>query len=444
MVIMMYDAIIIGSGPAGYKCAERVSELGGKAAVIEKGEIGGTCINYGCIPTKAFHASASFAADVKKAHRIGFDATEISAKMSLLVERKDRIVKAMSLGVKKILSDSGVEFIQGEAEIRDRNTVLANGRELKAKSIVIATGAKPIVPEGVEISDIAMTSREILHMKEMPSSMIIIGGGYIGCEFASIFSAFGVKVAVLEAMPRIMVHMDAEISEELAKCLRKQGAEIFTESKLLGIDGNRVVHSHENKIKEIEAEKILIAVGLEPSFSRREMDGLGVKYGRGIFADKKMRTNVENIYAIGDVTDQIKLAHYACAQAEIAARNIMGMGCEFDGSVVPSAIFTLPEISSVGVCSPELKSAKFPFAANGKARAMGAAEGFVKVFYEGGALRGFCAIGPHATDLVSEAALAIKNNISMEKIRDTIHAHPTLSEAFAGAIGIALKSGKTH
>ena len=440
----MYDAIVIGSGPAGYKCAEMISELGGKAAVIEKENIGGTCINYGCIPTKAFHASASFISNVKKAHRFGFEAVEISAKMGLLVERKDRIVKAMSLGVNNILSGSSVDIIKGEAEIKDQNTVLANGMELKARNIVIATGAKPIVPKGVDINGTVMTSREILHMKELPSSMIVIGGGYIGCEFASIFSALGTKITVLEAMPRIMMHTDAEISEELAKSLGKQGVEIFTESKLIRIEGNKVVHLHKNKTEEIEAEKILVAVGLEPSFNKNEMDRLGVKYGRGIFADRKMRTNVDNIYAIGDVTDQIKLAHYAHAQAEIASRNIMGIDSEFDGSVVPSAIFTLPEISSVGDYNSGLESAKFSFAANGKARSMGSAEGFVKIFYREGMLKGFCAIGPHATDLVSEAALAIKNNISLEKIKETIHAHPTLSEAFLGAVEAALKNGKKH
>src|SRR3989338_1247587 len=221
--------------------------------------------------------------------------------------------------------------------------------------------------------------------------------------------------------------------------MKKQGINIFTKSEVTGIIHNKVKFKQDNHNKEVEGDKILIAIGLTPNFDKAEMDNIGIKYSSGIIIDNKMRTSVSNIYAIGDVTGKVQLAHYAYAQARAAAKNIMGQDEEFDESTIPSVIFTIPEISSVGECSSSFKSAAFNFAANGKARAMGEAEGFVKIFYDNGYLKGFCAIGPHVSDLVAEAALAIKNNISLSKIKDTIHAHPTLSESFVGAVEMALK-----
>ena len=281
--------------------------------------------------------------------------------------------------------------------------------------------------------------RAILELKELPSSLIIIGGGYIGCEFASIFASLGVRVTILEMMPRIIYNEDIDISVELAKIMRRQEIEIFTNARIIGVNDNKVRFEHDKKEKYVEGDKILIAIGVEPYFNKNEMDILGVKYNKGIIVNNKMQTSIENIYAVGDVTDKIKLAHYAYAQAEVAAKNIMGNSVEFDETIVPSAIFTIPEISSVGVRNVQLKSAIFRFAENGKARAMGQFDGFVKIYYEQNNLKGFCAIGPHASDLVSEVALAIKNNISLEKIRETIHVHPTLSEVFVGAVERAIK-----
>lgn len=438
----MYDAVIIGSGPAGYECARKIAELNGKVAIVEKESLGGTCTNSGCIPTKALHASASFFSEIRKASRMGFKVDLPPVEMMSLIERKNRIVKVMSLGVRKLLEDCNVDIIKGEAKIRDRRSVMVSGRILETKNIVIATGAMPRMIEGVHSDDSFLTSTGLLDLQNLPSSLLIIGGGYIGCEFASIFSSLGVRVSIIEMMPRLLFNEDDDISREMAGLMQRQGVEIFAQSKIIKSEKNRVFFNYEGAEKSIEAEKILIAVGVDPFFNREEMKKIGVKCGRGITINSRMQTSIENVYAIGDVTDRIKLAHYAYAQADIAAKNIMGHAAEFDETTVPSAIFTIPEISSVGVRDAKLKSAKFSFAANGKARAMDEAEGFVKIFYEDGYLKGFCAIGPHASDLVSEAALAIKNRIPLENIKETIHAHPTLSEAFLGAVEIALKQSK--
>lgn len=438
---MMYDAIVIGSGPAGYECARKIAELGGKVAIVEKNNIGGTCTNYGCIPTKALHASASLFSDVAKASAFGFTTPSHSAYFKAVMERKDRVVKIMSQGVKNILDEHDVKIISGEAKIKDKHAVVVAENEFKAKNIVIAAGAKPRMLPDISIGGTILTSKEMLELTELPSSLLIIGGGYIGCEFASIFSSLGVKVKIIEMMTRIAAGEDADISKELARLMERQGIEIFTSASISKIDKNKVMFMHDNQEKTAEGDKILIAIGMDPCFNREEIENVGIRSGNGIRVNNKMQTSIENIYAVGDVTNRIKLAHYAYAQAEVAAKNIMGYTAEFDENIVPSAIFTIPEISSVGVRNEKLCSSIFRFAANGKARAMGEADGFVKIYYENGYLKGFCAIGPHASDLVAEATLAIKNRIPLEKIKETIHIHPTLSEAFLGAVEMALKKG---
>lgn len=435
----MYDAVVIGSGPAGYECARKIAELGGKAVVIEKDKIGGACTNYGCVPTKALHASALLFVDVKNAEKYGIKVPSSAVDFKALMQRKERIVSTLSRGVKKLLEMRHIEIVHGEAKIKDANTVAVSGRELKTKNIVIATGAKPMVLPGITLGGAVLGSTEILALKELPKSLIIVGGGYIGCEFASIFAGLGTKVTIIEKMPSILAAEDKDISAELTRLMKRQGIEVLAESSIKKIEENKVIFEKGDEEKAVSADKILIAVGMAPYFDKEEMGKLRVAYNKGIIVNERMQTSVANIYAIGDVTDKLKLAHYAYSQAETAAENIMGKDSRFDETVVPSTIFTIPEISSVGVRNSSLKSAIFLFAANGKARTMDKAEGFVKIYYEDGHLKGFCAIGPHASDIVSEAALAIKNDIPLEKIKGTIHSHLTLAEAFLGAVEKALK-----
>ncbi|MAG91827.1 dihydrolipoyl dehydrogenase [Candidatus Woesearchaeota archaeon] len=435
----MHDAVIIGSGPAGYECARIVSELGGKAAIIEKDKLGGTCTNHGCIPTKTLHASATLFSELKKASKFGFIIPNVSVDFKAFMERKNKVVRLISAGIKKIMDDNKVEIIKGFAKIKDKNTVVVGDKEIKAKNIVIAAGASPRSLNGIPNNKFVLNSSQILELKEMPSSLIIIGGGYIGCEFALIFASLGVKVTIIEMLKRIASVEDKDVSSLLTTLMQRQNIDIFTEAKIINLEGNKIKFEQNKKEKSIQADNILVSIGMDPNIDKAELDKLGIKYSKGIDINKKMQTSVPNIYAIGDVTCKIMLAHYAYAQAVIAAKNIMGQNAEFNDSTVPSAIFTIPEISSVGERNENLKSVTFPFAANGKARAMDEADGFVKIYYEDGYLKGFCAIGPHASDLVSEATLAIKNRIKLEDIKDTIHTHPTLSEAFSGAVEMALK-----
>ncbi|MBT4352080.1 dihydrolipoyl dehydrogenase, partial [archaeon] len=415
----MYDAIIIGSGPGGYYCAEKIAELGGKSVVIEEDKIGGTCTNIGCIPTKAMHASAHLVSDIGEASRFGITVSSLKVDFKKLMERKDRIVSMMSRGVQKILVDGKVEIIAGTGKIKDKNTVIVNDKEIKGKNIVIATGAKPIVFPGVEINNFVMTSKELLSLEKLPKSLIIIGGGYIGCEFASIFAALGTKVTIVELMDRIVSIEDEDISTELTNTMTRAGIEILTNTKFEKVSGKKVMVTGSDGEKELSADKVLFAVGVKSNLDIEELDAIKIKYDKGIKVNDKMQTNVSSIYAVGDVTEGIKLAHYAYAQAEVAAHNIMGKKMVFDQTVVPSCIFTLPEIASVGVRNSKMKSVSFPFAANGKARSMNKPRGFVKIYYEKGYLKGFAAIGPHVSDMVSEATLAIKNNLKLEDIKNT-------------------------
>ncbi|MBN1156016.1 dihydrolipoyl dehydrogenase [Candidatus Woesearchaeota archaeon] len=414
----MYDAIIVGSGAAGYHCALKTKELGGKALVIEKAEIGGTCTNCGCIPTKALHASAYLLEKIKKSKELGIETSNVNLDFKEVVKRKERVVNLSSLGIKHLLK--GIEVVNGEAKIISQHKVRANGNEYEGKNIVVATGSKPRMLAGMKAGDRILTSREILQMEKIPEDLTIIGGGYIGCEFASIFNAFGTKVTIIEALSSLLPGMDSEISAAI--------------ERIFSIKGIEVKKNAAAELNEIKTEKILVAIGVEPNLDIEEMNNLGVKSSKkGIGVNEMMKTSAENIYAIGDVTGIMPLAHVAYAQAETAAMNIMGREKMIDYGVVPSCIFTLPEIASVGQKEGD-RTSKAGFIANGKARTMNEKEGFIKLVSKEGFLTGAHIIGPHADDLIHEAALAIKNKISIGKIKETIHAHPTLSETFLEAV----------
>ncbi len=433
----MYDAIIIGSGPGGYECARLVADLGGKAALIEKDKLGGACTNYGCIPTKTLHATATLLQKLKKAQGTGISG-EVQIDFAALMQRKDEVSGLLSRGIGMVMNEHNVEVISGEGKIKDRHTVVVNGKELKTKNIVIATGAKPIALPHTEDNPFVLNSTTLLEVTELPATLVIIGGGYIGCEFASLFCAFGSKVIIIEMAQRLLPTEDADISEEILRLMRREGINVFTEAKVTGIKEDEISFLHENGAKSVKGDRILVAIGVQPSFDKKELDKLGVNYSKGIHVNSMMQTSVENIYAVGDVTGLTMLAHFASAQAEAAASTLMGKRKEFDGTIIPAAIFTLPEISSVGVRNSTLPSSIFRFAANGKARALGDIDGFVKIFHDGNYLKGFCAIGPWASELVAEPTLAIRNNLTLEDIHKTVHAHPTLSEAFLQAVDAAL------
>ncbi len=423
----MYDAIIIGGGIAGYNCSLKVAELGGKAILIEKNELGGTCTNWGCIPTKALQASAKLIDKIKKSKKLGIEVKDFSVDFKEIINRKDRIVRTSVLGIKQLLENK-VEIIQGEGKIIDKNKVKVNDKVIEGKNIVIATGSKPIKLENID----GITNEEILQLDEIPKKLLIIGGGVIGVEFGCIFNKFGSNVTIVEMLEQIIPSEEKEIAEELRRSMEKDGIRIFTNAKVeYAKNENALIKTKEKEINE-DFDKTLIAVGRKANFDKEEMDKLGIKYSKkGIKVKKNMQTSISNIYAVGDVTGDILLAHYGYHQGIVAAENIMGKKKKIS-SIVPNCIYTIPEVASVGKITDNFK--KVNYAANGKARTLDETRGFIKVYLKNNKIIGCSIIGEDATELIAEATLAIQNKLSIEGIKKTIHAHPTLAELFFEAI----------
>jgi dihydrolipoamide dehydrogenase len=425
------DAAIIGGGPAGYSCAVKVAQLGGKAVIVEKEELGGVCTNRGCIPTKTLHATAKLIDKMRKAGDLGVDA-KFSFDFGKVMERKDRVVKTSVMGIRKLLENHGIEVVKGTGKIASKNEVRIEdaGRTIKAKNIVIATGSGPVSIPGIE----GITSTEMLGLKRAPKKLLIIGGGVTGVEFAAIFSRLGSEVTVVEMMERIIPAEDEEISEALRRTMERDGTRIFTSSKVEKVSKGRAVIRTAGKTFEEHFDAVLVSVGRRPNIPS-EIDSLGIKHGKnGISVDEKMQTNVGNVYAIGDVSGGPQLAHAAYEEGIVAAENIMGRGSSIDYRTVPVCIFTIPEIASAGKREPGCKTGKALFVASGKARALGETQGFVKVFVKGWKLISVSIIGENATELIAEAALIISQNIPINKIRRITHAHPTLSESLVEAL----------
>jgi dihydrolipoamide dehydrogenase len=437
---------IIGGGPGGYVAAIRAAQLGAKVNLVEKEKIGGTCLNWGCIPTKALVYSAKIYSDTQNAKRFGIDVESASVNMKRVIKNKDGIVKQLVGGVEFLLKKHEVNIIKGKASLLDQNTVSVKtdaGREIiETDYIILATGSKtkkaPI--KGVEMDSI-LTSKDILDLEQLPKSLAIIGGGVIGMEFASIFSAFGVDVKVVEYLDDILPGVDKEITKELRSIAKRERIQITTGAQVTEIkkgDNFSVTYIKDEKEDTLDVEKVLVATGREPSFGGLDLEKLGIETeNNAIKIDDTSRTNIDNIYAVGDVTGKILLAHLASHQGVIAAENIMGKEKKVDYDVVPSAIFTKPEIATVGLTEEEVVKkemeysvGKFPFRANGKVKTMNKRNGFIKIIIDENnhQILGSSIIGVHATDLIHELTLAIKNNLKIEDVIETIHAHPTTSE----------------
>lgn len=459
------DIAIIGGGPGGYVAAIQAAKMGAKVVLIEKESLGGTCLNRGCIPTKALVSSAKVYKNLKEASNFGCCAENVSADIKKIIDRKNHTVSLLVDGIKYILDKHNVKVINGFGKIKDERTVFVKEGlkeiTIKTKNIIIATGSKTVtlpIP-GADLENV-LDSDEILQIQKLPKKLVIVGGGVIGMEFAFIFSSFGVEVTVIEFLDNVLSSCDDDIIDEITEIAADQGIKIFTGSKveeiIQGEGGEHIVKfSKANSNKYISADKVLMAVGRKPFFGGLELDSLGIKLedrDNGIEVNKKMQTNIPNIYAIGDVTNKILLAHVASHQGIIAVKNIMGKSTIVDYNIVPSAIFTDPEIAMVGVSEKiakeqgiDINVGKFPFGANGKALIMGENRGFVKIIEDKttGKIIGGAIIGPQATDLIAELALAIKNSLSSKQIVDTIHAHPTTAEAVFEA-ALDLNGGALH
>ncbi|MBA7497544.1 Dihydrolipoyl dehydrogenase [subsurface metagenome] len=447
------DVVIIGGGPGGYVAAIKAAHLGLKAVLVEKDKLGGVCLNRGCIPTKALVSTAELLNHLQKAGKFGIQVKDYSIDFTAIMKRKDLITRRLSSGVEQLMKANQVRVVKGEGQIVEPGKVeitdTAGEKEvIKTKNIIIATGSKVMrlpIP-GID-SEGVITSDEALSLSELPSRMLIIGGGVVGIEFAGIFKALGVEVTVVEMLPRILLPIDEEIARRLTQILKRKGIEILTDCKVKEIKKNHqnleVLVSTTDGEKKLETEKVLLAAGRVPELGNIDVQRLGIELDKGaIKVDEKMRTNIPGIYAVGDVVGKIMLAHVASREGIVAVENISGKEVLMDYKVVPNCVFSMPEVASVGLTEGEarkendnVKISKFPFMANGKALGMGEAEGMVKIIADGDTLEllGVHILGAHASDLIAEGTLALSMEATAEEIVNTIHAHPTLAETIAEA-----------
>lgn len=459
------DITIIGGGPGGYVAAIHAAKLGAKVTLIEKESLGGTCLNLGCIPTKALVRSANVYSELKKCNVYGCMAENIKLDMKQVMKRKNDIVNQLVSGIKYLLNRHNVNIIKGHGELVDENTVKVkdsiNDVTIKSKNIILATGSKTSklnIP-GIDLKNV-IDSSIALSMEELPKKIAIIGGGVIGMEFANIFRDFGVDVSVVEYFDDCLINCDVDVRKENEKNAIKKGIKIYVSSKVEEIieaeDGGCIVaYSKDNKRKYIYADKVLVAVGRTPYCEGLGVEKLNIELNdnkRGIKVNSKMQTSIPNIYAIGDLTNIIQLAHVASHQGVVAVDNIMGRACEMDYNTVPSAIFTTPEIAMVGLSEIEAQKkgidilvSTFPLSANGKVLTFGETEGFIKLIQhkETKVILGGAIIGIHATDLIGEIGLAVKNKLTAKDIAETIHAHPTTAEIIHEA-ALELEGGAIH
>jgi len=440
--------VIIGGGPAGYVAAIRASQLGGEVILIEKDKVGGTCLNVGCIPTKSLVACAELFFTMKKAASFGIEAKDIRADLATIVQRKDKIVSRLVGGVEFLLKKNKVEILQGEGQLKNPEKIevtTAKGprEQIDYDQLILATGSKSAIPQSFNFDGKnVLSSKELLSLSKLPSHLLIVGGGVIGVEFASIFQALGSQVTIVEMLPRLIATEDEEISRQLSKELTKQGIKIKLQTEIERINiGTSGVSCSLGSGEQISCEKVLVAVGRKPNTEGFPEIGLKIEDGY-VQVNERMETNLKNIYAIGDITGPPLLAHKASKEGLVAAENALGGDAAMEYRVVPNCIFTIPEVASVGLSEAKAKEegheislGKFPFSALGRAHCLGETQGLVKIVAdkETEEVLGIHIIGPHASDLIAEAALGIQMEATVEELQETIHAHPTLPEALSEA-----------
>ena len=465
--------IIIGAGPGGYETALLAAKRGVEVVLVEAGPVGGTCLNEGCIPTKAFCRNAEILEGLREASEFGVTGLSYDFDFSKVVERKNAVVEQLRGGVEVLLAHKLITLVRGKASFKDDHTVVVTSatsseegttcQEYSADYIIMATGsvsASLPIP-GADLPGV-LTSREILDIQYVPSSLCIIGGGVIGLEFASIFRSFGSEVTVLEYCKDILPRFDTDLAKRLKQSLGKKGIEIVTQAQVTGIeilqDGKesyQVTYTRKDKVEAVRAGKVLMAVGRRANTTSLNLSDAGVEFTkRGVTVNEYMQTNVPHIYAIGDINGLMMLAHAATFQGIVALDHIMGVANSIDLSVMPAAVFTSPEAASVGLTEDECKEKGFPvkclksfFRANGKAVTMGQTDGFCKLVvaaepknpedavpYAPGRVLGCHLYGPHASDIVQEACALITRKATLEEFRSIIHTHPTLTEVLQSAL----------
>ena len=452
--------IIIGAGPGGYETALLAAKRGVEVVLIESGHVGGTCLNEGCIPTKAFCKNAEVLDGLREAEAFGVTGLSYGFDFKAVAERKNAVVEQLRGGVEGLLGHKLITLVRGKAAFKDAHTVTVDGQDYVGDYIIIATGsvsASLPIP-GADLPGI-LTSREILDLEEVPQRLCVIGGGVIGLEFASVFRSFGSEVTVLEYFKEILPRFDSDLSKRLKQSLGKRGIEINTQAQVTAIEESdgvyKVSFTRKGKEEVVEADKVLMAVGRKANVCSLNLADIGIEFTpRGIVVDEKtMQTNIPHIYAVGDINGKMMLAHAATFQGIVALDHIMGIENGIDLSVMPAAVFTSPEAASVGMTEEDCKEAGIPikalksfFRANGKAVTMGETDGFCKVIvaaepkegaespYEPGRILGCHLFGPHASDIVQEACALISRKSTIKEFEDIIHTHPTLTEVLQSAV----------
>lgn len=447
-----YDVVVIGAGPGGYVAAIRAAQLGASVAVIDRrGNTGGTCLNVGCIPTKAWVQSAYLLKHMRHADEFGVLASNVEFDFARANRHKDKVVQQLVRGVGGLVKANGVDFLSGTAQFVDSTTISIEGDQITFGSAIIASGSAPMRPPIPGIDDSrCIDSTGMLALEQLPARVVVLGGGVIGCEFASIFNMFGSEVTIIEMMPNLIGREDAAAAATLTKEFKSAGIGVHLGSRVDRLEGRTSgVTAHyigpDGTAGSVEADIVLVSTGRAPVVDGLNLEAAGVSFDprAGIATDEHMRTNVANIYAVGDCAGKWQLAHTASREGEVAAENALGHEASVDYKAVPRVVYTDPEIAAVGLTEEEareqygddIRVGSFPFAANSRAVIYGERTGFVKVIYEAhyGELLGVVMVGAHVSDMISAGVNAIEAESTIETIAYSIQAHPTLAESIKEA-----------
>lgn len=451
------DTVVVGAGPGGYVAAIRAAQLGQKVTIIEKGDLGGVCLNVGCIPSKAMISSSHRFHQAQHSEDMGVVTEGVKLDFSKVQSFKDSVVKKLVGGVEGLLKGNKVEIVKGEAYFVDSNKMKVmdekQSQTYEFKNAIIATGSRPIEIPGFKFGKRVLDSTGALALEEKPEKLVVIGGGYIGSELGTAYANFGTEVTILEGTKDILGGFEKQMTQVVKKNLKKKGVTIETEAMAQSAEetdnGVKVTYEVKGEAKELEADYVLVTVGRRPNTDELGLEELGIKMtDKGLVeVDKQSRTSIDNIFAIGDIVPGLPLAHKASYEAKVAAEAISGEKSEVDYLGIPAVCFTEPELATVGhneasakEAGFEVKTGKFPFAANGRALGLNETDGFVKLVSrkEDGLLIGAQVAGTGASDIIAELGLAVETGMTAEDIALTIHAHPTLGEIPMEAADVVL------
>ncbi|MGP4106838.1 dihydrolipoyl dehydrogenase [Virgibacillus sp. L01] len=451
------DTLVVGAGPGGYVAAIRAAQTGQNVTIVDKGTLGGVCLNVGCIPSKAMIQAGHLAENAHGNEELGIKTENVSVDFSKVQEWKGKVVNKLTSGVESLLKGNKVDIVKGEVYFVDKNTVKVmdekNSQTYTFNNCIIATGSTPIEIPSFKFTDRVIDSTGALALKEIPNKMVVIGGGYIGTELGTAYANFGTDVTILEGTKQILGAFEKQMQQVVSKRLKKKGVTVTTEAMAKGVeeskDGVTVTYEVNGKEETVDADYVLVTVGRRPNTAEIGLEQVGIDVDDNglIKIDKQCRTNIDNIYAIGDIVDGPPLAHKASYEGKVAAEVIGGEKSEIDYIGIPTVVFSDPELATVGYSQKEAKDAgynakasKFPFAANGRALSLNDSDGFMKLITreEDGLVIGAQIAGPNASEMIAEVGLAIEAGMTAEDIALTIHNHPSLGEITMEAADVAL------